>query len=76
MVGRFVQQQQIRFLQQDFPQGDSHLPAPGIVLHLQLSALRSESDRGQELVDAGIEFVAMQCFEAALQLPQLLDQLV
>ena len=76
MVGGFVEQQKIRFLQQDFSQGNPHLPAPGIVLHLQLSALRGEADRGQELVDAGIEFVAMQCFETALQLSQLLDQLV
>ena len=76
MVGWFVEKQQIGLLQQDFPQGDPHLPAPGIVLHLQLSALRGEADRGQELVDTGIEFVAMQCFETALQLSQFLDQLV
>lgn len=68
MVGGFVEQQKIRFLQQDFSQGDPHLPTPGIVLHLQLSALWGEADRGQELVDAGIEFVPMQCFETALQL--------
>ena len=76
VVGGFVQQQQIRLLQQHLAQGDPHLPAAGVVAHQLFCSLRREADRGQQLVDAGIEFVAVQALEARLQAAQLVDQLI
>ena len=76
VVGGLVQQQQIRLLQQDFPEGNAHLPATGVVAHQLLGPLGGEADRGQQFVDAGLEFVAVQRLKAAMQATQFVDQLV
>ena len=59
VVGGFVEQQKIRFLQKDLSQSDAHLPAARKVTHQPLSLGFVKADRGQQLVDAGIELVAM-----------------
>ena len=76
VVGRFVEQQEVRFLQQDFAQGDAHLPAARIIGHELLGSLGTEADRGEQLVDAGVEFVAVQGLKTAVQTPQFVDQLI
>lgn len=74
VVGWLVEQQQIGLLQKDLAQGNAHLPAAGKIPHQLLGPLRGEADRGEQLVDPGIELVAMQGFETAVQPTQLVDQ--
>ena len=67
MVGGLVEQQQIRLLEEDFAEGDAHLPAAGIIPHQLFGPLGAESNGGQQFVDAGVEFVAVQRLEAAMK---------
>ena len=76
VVGRLIQQQQVRVLQQDFSQGDAHLPAAGVVPDQVLCPLRRETDRRQQLVDAGIQLIAVKRFKPALELAEFLDELI
>ena len=76
VVGGLIEQQQVGILQQDLAQGDAHLPAARVVGHQLLGPLGCEADCGQQLVDAGIELIAVQGFEALMQPAQLVDQLL
>ena len=67
MVGGLVEQKQIRFLEEDFAEGDAHLPAAGIIPHQLFGPLGAEANGGQQFVDAGVELVAVQRLETAVQ---------
>ena len=76
VVRRFVQQQQVRLLEEHLAQGNPHLPAARVVRHELLGPLRGEADGGQQLVDAGIELIAMEALKSALQPAEFMDELV
>ena len=76
VVGGFVEEEQIGFLEKNLAQGDAHLPATGVIPHLSLGSLGAEADGWQQFVDTGIELVAVQCFEPALKLAELLDEFI
>ena len=44
MVGRLVEQQQIRFFEQQFRQRDAHLPAAGELFHAPLPVVAAEAE--------------------------------
>ena len=76
VVCRLVKEKEVGILEKDFPEGNAHLPAAGVVAHGLFGTLRGEANRGEELVDAGFEFVAVQGFESAVQAAQFVDEFV
>ena len=76
VVCRFVEQEEVGVLEKDFAEGNAHLPAAGVVAHGLVGTLRGEANRGEELVDAGFEFVAVQGFKSAVQAAQFVDEFI
>ena len=59
MVGRLVEQQQVGLLQQQFGQGEAHLPAAGEFFGLAVPVLLYKSQPGKNGADLGLDGIAV-----------------
>ena len=59
MVGRLVEQQQVRFLQQQLRQRDAHLPAAGELVGQPRPVFFAEAETSQHRSDFGLDRVAV-----------------
>ncbi len=70
MVGRFVEQQQVRGAHQRLRQIQAHPPAAGKAADRQLHLLVGKTEAGQQLAGAGIGGIAVGTVQLAVQARQ------
>ena len=59
MVGRLVEQQKVRLLQQEFSQRDAHLPAAGKFFRTSLPVMLAEAEAHQHCADLRLDGVTI-----------------
>ena len=67
MIGRLVQQQQVRLCQQQLGQRDAHLPPAGEFVDLPRPVFLAEAETGKHRADLRIERIAVERMKALLQ---------
>ena len=65
MVGRLIEQQEVRLADQELRQGDPHLPAAGELLGGLVPLVRREAQAGQDLGDLCLDPVAAELLEVS-----------
>ncbi len=76
MVGRLVQQQHVRLLQQQTRQGDPHLPSAGELTAVAVPVFLRKAQSPQHAADLSLHGVAALVAELLLQLPVAIQQAV